>query len=338
MVAFKAQAVDGFMTAEFRKFPLILLFGPDEGLVTERAEKLAAETVKGGDPMNIMRLDGDRVSDDPLILADEANAISMFGGMRAIRVNVGRKGLGPALEPLFSRPPLDARIIIEAGDLKPGAPLRALFEKQAAGAALPCYQDQGAALAKLVNEVMAEHRLKPTRDAFEMIVDLIGADRKLSRNEVEKLALYCSGRGTVEVADVAAIMTDAAPLSINAPVDAAFAGEMGGIDDEAQRNFAEGTDAGVMIGAAIRHALALREIRLAMDRGRPFGEAAKSQRIPWQREGLVGRQAERWTVPKLDKAIRGLGEAMAICRKSGAIAESTAVRALWSIALAAKGR
>jgi DNA polymerase-3 subunit delta len=336
MVAFKAAAVDGFMATEFRKFPLILLFGPDEGLVSERAEKLASASVAGGDPMNIMRLDGDRVADDPLLLADEANAISMFGGMRAIRVTLGRKALGPAIEPLAAAPPVDARIIVEAGDLKPGAPIRALFEKLPMAAALPCYQDQGAALGRLVNEVLAEHGLKARPDAFELIVDLIGADRKLSRSEVEKLALYCAGRQTVEVADVVAIMTDAAPLSMNTVIDAAFAGEMDGIDREARRNFAEGLDAGVLLGAAIRHALALRDIRLGMDAGRGFAEAARHQRIPWQREGLVGRQAERWTVRKLDRSLKALAEAMLTSRKAAVIAETTAVRALWSVALAAR--
>jgi DNA polymerase-3 subunit delta len=338
MVAFKAAAVDGFLAADFRRFPLVLLYGPDEGLVTERAEKLAAATVAGGDPMNTVRLDGDRVADDPLLLADEANAISMFGGMRAIRVSLGRKALGPALEPLAAKPPVDARVIIEAGDLKPGHALRALFEKLPGAAALPCFQDAGAALSRLVNEVLGEHGLKAQPDAFEMIVDLIGADRKLSRNEVEKLALYCAGRGPVTVADVAAIMTDAAPLSTNEVIDSAFAGEVGAIDGEAQRHFAEGLDAGVLLGAAVRHALALRDIRIAIDGGRPFAEAARGQRLNWQREASVARQAERWTVAKLDRSLRALAEAMAITRKSAVIGQNTAVRALWSVALAANAR
>ena len=55
------------------------------------------------DPLRLTRLDGDAVARDPGALADEAYAVSMFGGSRAIWIEAQARDLLPALEPLFAR-------------------------------------------------------------------------------------------------------------------------------------------------------------------------------------------------------------------------------------------
>ena len=59
--------------------------------------------------MSLVRLEGDAVARDFGILADEAYAISMFGGDRAIWIDAQGRDLLPALEPLFARPPTDSQ-------------------------------------------------------------------------------------------------------------------------------------------------------------------------------------------------------------------------------------
>ncbi len=142
MVAIPPREAESFARTGFAKFPVVLFYGPDEGLVSERAEAVAKATT-GGDAGNILRLDGDETAADPARLADEAHAISMFGGARAIRVRAGAKALTEALKPLLSTPPIDARIIVEAGDIKGNAPLRQLIEKSPNAAAVACYAEEG---------------------------------------------------------------------------------------------------------------------------------------------------------------------------------------------------
>ena len=92
-----------------------------------RAREGARRRDAGGgrsDPLRLTRLDGDAVARDPGALADEAYAISMFGGARAMWIEAQARDLLPALEPLFARPPQDCAVIVEAGSLKRGAALR----------------------------------------------------------------------------------------------------------------------------------------------------------------------------------------------------------------------
>ena len=106
--------------------PVVLLFGPDAGLVAERAAKAAATALTGND--RPVRAGAARRRRDrrpiPARLADEAYTIGMFGGRRVIRVRVGGRSITAALEPLLADPPADTLDLLEAGDLKRGQGLR----------------------------------------------------------------------------------------------------------------------------------------------------------------------------------------------------------------------
>ncbi len=71
-----------------------------------------------------MRLDGETIARDPGVLADEAHAIPMFGGSRAIWIDAQGRDLLPALAPLFARPPVDCTIVVKSGQLRKGRAAR----------------------------------------------------------------------------------------------------------------------------------------------------------------------------------------------------------------------
>lgn len=328
---------DSFLKEGFARFPIILLYGPDEGLVAERAESIAKDTV-AGDPANIMRLDGDAIAADPLLLLDEANAISMFGGMRAIRIRVGGKSLIPALEPLLKLSAKDARIILEAGDIKPSHILRDLIEKSKSSATLACYPVDSRGLAQWLDPLLSEAGLAIVSTAKQALVSSLGLDRKLSRTEVEKLILYMHGKKSISLEDVEAIITDAAALSRDQVIDAAFQGEMEVIETETRRVLADGLDAGTLLGDALRHAFLLLAILEQNEAGRTVSESIKSQRISWKREKAIEAQMKRWTESRLKTAILNLGEAVFKIRRTAALGDALAIRALWSLAISASRR
>ena len=114
--------------------------------------------------------------------------------------------------------------MIEAGDLRRNAPLRALCERAKNAAALPCYADSERDRARLIDDEMRAAGLTLAPDARALLIPLLGGDRAASRNEIRKLALYARGRGEVSVDDVTAVVSDASALALEDIVDAAFAG------------------------------------------------------------------------------------------------------------------
>ena len=140
----KSHEADRFTASRPRTLAIALVFGPDAGLVQERAEKLLKSVVPDlTDPFNVADLSEAVLLADPARLADEAAAISMMGGRRVVRV----RGAGNDLTDLFEisrRSAGDALVVVEAGDLAKSTGLRKLFEGDDKAAAIACYADRSA--------------------------------------------------------------------------------------------------------------------------------------------------------------------------------------------------
>src|ERR1700730_6234487 len=142
MAALRGAALDAFLARPDPARPVILVFGPDAGLVAERPRALIECSVDDvHDPFLLVRLDGDDLAADPARLVDEVNTLPLFGGRRAIMIKAGARDFTRSIEMLAGVAPRACRIVIEAGDLKPSASLRLLCERAANMAALPCYAD-----------------------------------------------------------------------------------------------------------------------------------------------------------------------------------------------------
>ncbi len=335
MVSVASKDVETFVKSGFTRFALILVYGPDEGLVSERAQSIATATV-GGDSSNIMRFDGDEISNDPMRLADEANAISMFGGMRAIRIRSGSKNLSEALDPVFSTVPVDARIIIEAGDIKPTHYLRKLFDKAGTGASLPCYAEDARDIGRLIDLLISEAGFQIATDARQALSHCLGADRKRSRSEIEKLFLYCHGQERISLDDVEAVVSDAASVSTDTVIDAAFSGQLDTIETEARRLFADGFEPGVLMGFALRHCFLLQNIKMIQGDDRNASESMRRNGVNWKRERAVTDHLNRWTDTRLARAVQVVGDAVFNIRRQANLGEATAIRALWSLGLSVR--
>src|SRR6267143_1325335 len=119
VVALRGKEIDAFLARPDPGRPIILLYGPDAGLVRERADALLASAVDDpNDPFSLVRLDGDELSAEPSRLVDEAMTIPMFGGRRAIRVRAGSRSFASGVDTLADSPIKDCRIVIEAGELR----------------------------------------------------------------------------------------------------------------------------------------------------------------------------------------------------------------------------
>ena len=83
----KTAEIDHFIAKPPDTMWVALIYGPDEGLVRERAIKLARTVLTDlKDPFRLIELNDEDLKSDPARIADEFGSISMLGGRRVIRV------------------------------------------------------------------------------------------------------------------------------------------------------------------------------------------------------------------------------------------------------------
>ena len=339
MVAIKNQDVEKFLARPDPARPVVLVFGPDAGLVSERVNALVKASVDDvNDPFSLVRLEAEELSANPARLVEEAQTIPLFGGRRAVWAKAGSRNIAPAVEAVLALPASECRVIIEAGDLRRNAPLRVVCERAKNAAALPCYADTERDLARLIDNEMraADLVLKP--DAHAMLIPLLGGDRAASRNELRKLALYAHGRGEVDVDDITAVVSDASALALDDLVDTAFAGRPVDLEAQLAKVRAAGSPVGSIFYAAQRQLAQLHKWRTAIEGGAHFSIDSLQPPLHFRRKPLVEAALKQWNAARLATAMAELADAVLASRKTPVLADTIAERALLSLAVKTRAR
>jgi len=339
MVALKSNEVDAFLAHPNPARPIVLIYGPDAGLVRERAQAIINASVDDpNDPFALAHLAGDELASEPSRLAEEAHTVPLFGGKRAVWVKAGSRNFAPAVEALIATPPVDCRVVIEAGELRRTAPLRTLCEKAKSAAVIACHIDGERELVRLIDDEMRAAGLAIAPEARAALAALIGGDRLASRSEIRKLALYAQGKDKVAIDDVLAVVADASALALDAVVDAAFAGRTADMESQFGKALAAGTSAGTIMYAALRQVMQLHKARLSLDAGTGAEQAMYGFVPPvhFRRKPLVEAALRAWTEPRLARTMEQLAEAALNVRRTPALSDALAQRALLSIAQAAR--
>lgn len=330
MVAYKASTVQRFLSAPDPNCRAALVYGPDAGLVSERAAALARTFAeRQGDGAEILRLDDRDFADDPARLDVEFRTQSMFANTKVIRVTAGNRLDVPSLKALLSEPS-ESSLIVEAGNLRPDSGLRKLFEKLEGGAALPCYADERG-LAGMIDEELAAAGLTIDRETKAYLASRLGADQALSRSEVIKLAAYAQGGGSVSQEDVAAIVGDASEIALDNFVYAVSAGAIGPALRELHRLSAAGTDHAAALSVLARHYTRLYVV--AAHKAGIEG-AARSLRPPlhFKRKDMFLAHCRTWGAKRLAQALPLIQEAIRRTRRSPEMGTAFAERLLLTLA------
>lgn len=341
LVALRGKEIDAFLARPDAGRPIILLYGPDAGLVRERTDALIASAVDDpNDPFSLVKLDGDELSAEPSRLVDEAMTVPLFGGRRAIRIRAGSRSFASGVDTLAEMPVKDCRIVIEAGELRPESPLRKACEKAKTAVAIGCYPDTERDLAKLMEDELRIANLRIAQDARGALMSFLGGDRQASRNELRKLTLYAHGKGEITLDDVMSVVADASELKLDPIVDGAFAGRPDIVETEFAKAMIAGTYPGVIISAAQRQAAWLHKSALAIADGAPASAVLDGgfPRLHFSRKPAVETALRNFSVARLAAIIEQLATAALDTRKQSTLAAAIAQRTLMAIAANAKRR
>ena len=138
----QARNTDSFIKSPDPAARVILVYGPDDGLMRNRIKTLGKTIVEDlNDPFNVSVFKNEDLIDDPERLPNEANTPSMMGGQRLIRIEDSKDSLSPTLKAYLENPSQDSLVIIEAGDLGPPQPLACLVrtsQKRSGSSLLRC--------------------------------------------------------------------------------------------------------------------------------------------------------------------------------------------------------
>ncbi|MCO5734611.1 DNA polymerase III subunit delta [Rhizobium sp. SSA_523] len=339
MAEIKAYEFDRFLPKAVDLYRIFLIYGPDRGLVSERASALASKAgVKADDPFSFTKLEFSDLQGDPGRLVDEVNSLGLFGGAKLIWVkgSGADKALTDGLQTLLSLGPPDNLLLIEAGDLKKTSALRKLCEAGKFSVAVPCYADDAKALNQLIDEELATEKLRIAPDARERLLSVLGGDRVASRNEIRKLVLYCRGSDMISEEQVTEIIGDASAISTDNAVDCILKGDVAGLHHALQKITASKTPIFLVLQACLKQFQLLDGMRNEMNEKRTSAAQimqTTGRHIHFKRKPLFEKALRNWSEAALAREANRLQNAILQSRQRSVLEDTIAAQTLLATAL-----
>lgn len=296
----------------------LLIFGADSMRVALKRQEVIAALIgpDGEAEMRLTRIPAADLRKDGALLLDAIKSQGFFPGPRVAFVEEAADSLTPTITTALAEwRPGDAQIIVTAGGLTGKSALKTLFEKHPAAYCVGLYDDPP-------SREEIEDALKRAGLAAidrEALTDLMSLGRALDpgdfRQTLEKIALYKHGDATpLTPAEIAAL----APATIEADVDELIAVVA---DRKAQeigpllrRLEGQGTLPVTLCIQTMRH---FRALHMAVSE--PGGAASAIGRmrgIPFKSRDALIRQAQSWSMLRLEEAIAHLLETDLTLRSS----------------------
>ncbi len=337
-----ARQADGFCKAPPKACGVLVIYGPDQGQVKDRARAACVSVLDPpDDPFRVADLTMADLAETPSRLMDEAATLDLMGGRRLVRLRGATDACAAGVKAVVEADlAADCLVVVEAGELGPASKLRKLAEQAPNAAAVPCYLPDAGGIARFIADSLAAAGLGVDRDAEQALVDNLIGDRDIARRELEKLALYMGGGSETRVglADVEAVIGDMRDRTLDDAVFAACDGDMATANRVCERLIAEGTSEVAILRAAQRHLMRLMEAASAVAAGQSPDQAMAKLRPPvfFKLQDRFRRQMDRWRRQSLLNALERLAEAEAQCKRTGMPAATLTSRVLFQIASLAR--
>jgi DNA polymerase-3 subunit delta len=343
----KGKEIDRFVASPDPSLPVILIYGPDEGLVRERSTMIAQKNLSDpDDPFALLDLNEDEFKADPARLSDEFGAVSMFGGKRVIRLRFKTDRYGKHIKELLSTISDgslkgDATIIIEAGDLKVTSALRKACEGAKNAVALPCYRDEGFGLKNLVKDTLRQENIRATEDILDLLVSELGNDRAITRKELEKLVLYkqadTSNANDLTLNDIEQAIASANTLGLQDVAYSTASGDLQTLTKSLERCFLQNEQPIAIIRSLVRHMEQLHLVLCYMEQGENARSAMDKlkPRIHFSRKASFEKQMRLWTKARCEHALSILLQSETDCKTTGMPTESICAQIMMRLARAA---
>jgi DNA polymerase-3 subunit delta len=283
-----------------------LFYGQDEGQSRGHGERLlkALEAEKSAIPTQAIK-------SDPALLADEAAAIGLFGGKRALWIESAGDEVTPAVEALLDTASVESAVIAIAGALRKTSPLVKLAESDPNALAHISYALDERDAARLVEELARGEGLRLAPGIAARIASAAGNERGIIAQELTKIALY-SGASPDSPKPVDSEALDEIGAGAEGDWmrlgDLALSGELGRLSHELEASAAD-ADPVAVLRALQRRLMMLAPISAKVDRGARPHDAVTSagKAVFWKDKEVVARLVSLWDSKGLERAFERSG-------------------------------
>jgi DNA polymerase-3 subunit delta len=282
-----------------------LFHGPDDA----GSRALAMRLLKGLGNAEKFIVMGGAVKSDPASLADEAGAMALFGGARALWIEPAGEDIVEGVSALLEAAASESAVIAIAGVLRKTSGLLKLAEAHPAALAHCSYVPEGRDMDRVIGELAAAVGLRLSGDVSQRVAAAADGNQAIAASELEKFALYLGASPThpraLDHDTLDLLSADAAEADFLGLGDLALAGRMDAVLVALGRLPSGGKEAIPVVRALQRRLMMLAPLRARVERGDSVDGVmtAMGKSLFWKDKALVQRLLSQWSAERIAQAM-----------------------------------
>ncbi|MBV8686663.1 MAG: DNA polymerase III subunit delta [Alphaproteobacteria bacterium] len=316
------------------EYRFLLFHGPDAAGSRALARRVGAAL---GAEAERVELSGAELKADPARLADEAAAISLFGGRRFVLVEPAGDECLAAVEALLGAGAAGNPVALVAGALKPASKLLKLALAAPAALAFASYAPEGQEAERLAVDLARAAGLVLRSDVARRLAEGCAGNRAVLEQELAKLALYLDAAPDrprpLDHEAIDAVGAAAEEGDLSRLVDSVGGGHVAALQAELVRLASEGVEGVPLVRAVLRRMSLLARLRAQVEQGNSVDAVMASQgkSLFWKEKPAVAQQLARWRAPLLAKSVERLLAAERQMKASGSLGRVAVDEELFAI-------
>lgn len=315
------------------KYPPILLYGSNEGLIRENVLKI--KKIFNKQNSEEIFFTGKTLSEQSHLFIDEVQTVSMFNDKKIIFIEQPLDKNVELFQECFAKLPEQILIIVIADILSKSSKVRRFFEGSNDYLCCANYDDdfktnsrQIYELEKVINKVF-------DKDIKNYLNQNLSSDRMISKNEVDKLILLYSGNERKpELDDIQAIFNDNSQLELNKIPQVVFSGNPKKVSIFLKKLFDQGVNPVTILRTMLNYVQRIELTQIAFKKTNSFDDAIKVLKPPlfWKDKDIFQLHCKKWPIKETINNFNILINAELRCKSDYALTNILCERALLKIA------
>ena len=338
MTILREDGFENFLKRQCANMSGVLVHGSDSAAISNFGRQLVRAVA--GPNGEADRYDVAFLKEGAGRIEDEFFSLSLLGDRKVIWIDDATDSHLKNLAGVIGSDKTGNFVFLSADSLAKTSKLRLACEESAKFASLALYDEDFESVRLRLSGLVAKSNLSWSDGAEDIFLEIVGSERSIVVQEIEKLVLYCHGQTTIGYEDVLAICGDTASSSSEGVIDAVLAGDLDSVDRMMGNLDSDGGGLKTLLLTTSLHLTRLQDFRAAMDAGANADSALRSARPPifFKRQANVLGQLRKFDSGDLMSMQNALSSAIFQTRKTADLSDSIIGRALLSIARLARSK
>ena len=341
----KSDIFSDHVKKNFDKYKIIFFYGSNLGLTDLLYNKsIELFNIDLNDPFNVSKIDGNDFKENPYILEDNINTLSIFSEKKFILLDLSHISINKNIENIILNAVETENdkyiLIIKAGNISSQNKLIKYFGKSSKSILTPCYEENTIKIKNELKYLFMKHKISFSNEFMSDLSCIFNTDSLAIKQELEKLDFFLINNKNVTEKTLLKFLENNEDINLNKVVKSCLNGETKNSLFYLDKIYEVSNSNIILIRMFGRHFNILEKILLSNQHGKNFTEAINNLKPPvfFKDKAIFLSQCKLWSLKKMNLIQKRLID-LEFKIKTGLYPEKTLLsQFILSVSVLAKGR